>query len=384
MSEEKKKRVKENRFFLIDKEAFNLEVNYATSICRLNKLDFKRSSSFDFINGDNILHTTLTIDDYINYDDMKDKDFNLIMRSCINLAKQILKFKYQENDNTTISTIESYEKLFPRWEEKQLAHNPNEITLDSVILPEDKKEGILETVNFMKDIELYTEIGAILPAGILLEGPPGCGKSTVAKAIAGECNVAYKSICAPDFMQHYVGDSAKEVDKVFKELKEAGGGILFIDEVDAIATKRLHDDNAKEYRNCLNKLLACMSDAQENNIIVICATNLKEQLDSAFIREGRIDKVIKVDLPDYECRVKLFELYVGKLKHEDDIDYELLAELSKDRNGAFIAAVCNHAAIHAVKNKCKKVNQEHLLYSLDKMISNRDQDKKESSSIGFI
>ena len=134
----------------------------------------------------------------------------------------------------------------------------------------------------------------------------------------------FKSIVASDFAEKYVGESSKKVQKIIDDLKNKGGGILFIDEIDAIGVNREGDDN-KEYRSAMNKLLSCMNEASDNKIIVIGATNLVEQLDPALIREGRFDKVITIPLPSYELRVELFKLYVNKLKHEDDINYELLA-----------------------------------------------------------
>ena len=195
----------------------------------------------------------------------------------------------------------------------------------------------------------------------------------------------FKSLIASDLVQKYVGDSAKRIEKEFEEITKAGGGILFIDEIDAIGMNRSSSDENKEYRAALNKLLACMSEASEKNVIVICATNVKEQLDPALIREGRIDKVIKVPLPDFDSRVKLFELYVNKLKHEDDINYEELAEKTDGKSGAFIAACCNHAGIYAVDHDATKVGQEHIDHVLKRMIDNREEcDEHQTATIGFV
>ena len=174
----------------------------------------------------------------------------------------------------------------------------------------------------------------------------------------------------------------KSNEPIFDELKGKGGGVLFIDEIDAIGAKRENADDNKEYRACLNKLLACMSEAAENNIIVIGATNIAEQLDPALIREGRIDQIINVPLPDFDSRVDLFKLYIGKLKHEDDMDYAELAERTEGKSGAFIASVCNHSGMHAVDLGCKKVSYEHVLHSVEKMLrDNKDKEKKKQ--IGF-
>ncbi len=191
----------------------------------------------------------------------------------------------------------------------------------------------------------------------------------------------YKGIVASDLIQKYVGDSAKRIGKEFDDLAKEGGGVLFIDEIDAIGIQRSSSDGNKEYRAALNKLLDCMATASEKNIIVICATNIKEQLDTALIREGRIDKIINIPLPNYESRIKLFELYVGKLKHEDDIDYLALAKQTEGKSGAFIAACCNHAGIYAVDHGAKKTNYEHITHTLNKMLNKKD---KETKPIGFL
>ena len=157
----------------------------------------------------------------------------------------------------------------------------------SYIYEEDEiKEDVLSTINFVKNMEKYKEIGCELPSGILLEGSPGTGKTLLAKSIASESNMNFKSIVASDFLDKYVGESSKRVQEVFDNLNNKGGGLLFIDEIDAIGINREGDDN-KEYRSAMNKLLSCMNDASENSIIVIGATNLVEQLDPALIREGR-------------------------------------------------------------------------------------------------
>ena len=224
-------------------------------------------------------------------------------------------------------------------------------------------------------------MGVVVPAGILLEGLPGVGKSLIAKTIANETNMNYKGLVASDLVQKYVGDSAKRIAKEFDDLAKKGGGVLFIDEIDAIGVQRNSSDENKEYRAALNKLLDCMAKASEQNIIVICATNIKEQLDPALIREGRIDKIINIPLPDFDCRVELFKLYIGKLKHEDDMDYLTLAEQTEGKSGAFIAACCNHAGIYAVDHDAKKTSYEHVKHVLNRMLNKREKDSK---PIGFL
>ena len=158
------------------------------------------------------------------------------------IVRKILNFKYEGNKTTMISTFDEYEKAYERWKEeletKEKAKEIKECTLENIILEEDTKEDILSTINFVKNIEKYKEIGCVIPSGILLEGPPGTGKTLIAKTVANESNMNFKSLIASDLVQKYVGDSAKRIEKEFEEITKAGGGILFIDEIDAIGMNR--------------------------------------------------------------------------------------------------------------------------------------------------
>lgn len=381
---------REKRYYLVGNELFELIVNFKLMTINLYKVD-KRSQRDDNspMSESIIISNTLTINGHIAYDDLYQSEKNMITYNCMGLIRKMLNFKYSDQKNIAISTFEDYKIAYDRWhevlDEEKKSKEIKECTLENIILEEDVKEDILSTINFVKNIEKYKEIGCVIPSGILLEGPPGTGKTLIAKTVANESNMNFKSLIASDLVQKYVGDSAKRIEKEFEEITKAGGGILFIDEIDAIGMNRSSSDENKEYRAALNKLLACMSEASEKNVIVICATNVKEQLDPALIREGRIDKVIKVPLPDFDSRVKLFELYVNKLKHEDDINYEELAEKTDGKSGAFIAACCNHAGIYAVDHDATKVGQEHIDHVLKRMIDNREEcDEHQTATIGFV
>ena len=381
---------REKRYYLVGNELFELIVNFKLMTINLYKVD-KRSQRDDDspMSESIIISNTLTINGHIAYDDLYQSEKNVITYNCMGLIRKILNFKYSDQKNIAISTFEDYKIAYDRWhevlDEEKKSKEIKECTLENIILEEDVKEDILSTINFVKNIEKYKEMGCVIPSGILLEGPPGTGKTLIAKTVANESNMNFKSLIASDLVQKYVGDSAKRIEKEFEEITKAGGGILFIDEIDAIGMNRSSSDENKEYRAALNKLLACMSEASEKNVIVICATNVKEQLDPALIREGRIDKVIKVPLPDFDSRVKLFELYVNKLKHEDDINYEELDEKTDGKSGAFIAACCNHAGIYAVDHDATKTGQEHIDHVLKRMIDNREEcNEHQTATIGFV
>lgn len=366
------------RYFLANDDLYQLTVDFECLLFAFEKLNILTSTKLKPDLEESILISDFSAYQFTDYEELETSNKDTLTRIAILLCKQILKFKYGKT--MSIPIIENYEKAYTRWKENNnKKKEPKEYKIDDVILEDEVKEDVLSTINFVKNMEKYKEIGCELPSGILLEGLPGTGKTLLAKSIASESNMNFKSIVASDFLDKYVGESSKRVQEVFDNLKNKGGGLLFIDEIDAIGVNRGGDDN-KEYRSAMNKLLSCMNDASENSIIVIGATNLVEQLDPALIREGRFDKVITIPLPSYELRIELFKLYVGKLKHENDIDYKLLAKITEGQTGAFIHTVCNHSGIYAVDKGLHKVNQGCLLHIIERMI--RDK-KVKKSTIGF-
>ena len=366
------------RYFLANDDLYQLTVDFECLLFAFEKLNILTSTKLKPNLEECILISDFSAYQFIDYEELETTNRDTLTRIAILLCKQILKFKYEKT--MSIPIIENYEKAYTRWKENNNnKKETKEYKIDNVILEDEIKEDVLSTINFVKNMEKYKEIGCELPSGILLEGSPGTGKTLLAKSIASESNMNFKSIVASDFLDKYVGESSKRVQEVFDNLKNKGGGLLFIDEIDAIGVNRGGDDN-KEYRSAMNKLLSCMNEASDNNIIVIGATNLVEQLDPALIREGRFDKVITIPLPSYELRIELFKLYVNKLKHEDDINYELLAEITEGQTGAFIHTVCNHSGIYAVDKGLRKVNQDCLLHIIERMV--RDK-KVKKSTIGF-
>jgi ATP-dependent 26S proteasome regulatory subunit len=354
------------------------------------ELDAELSTDEKPMVKDCIFSSEFTISDTVKFEELTSAHKNSMQRTATSIARQFLDFRFNAGkslkEKIYINIHLDYASASKQWKEKSLQAKSvdcEKCKLEDVILDTETKEDILRTINFVKNMKDYLEIGCKLPSGILLEGPPGTGKTLISKTIASEGKMNFTSVVGSDLVQKYVGESAKKVAAIFDELIKKGGGVLFIDEIDAIGAKRESSEDNKEYRACLNKLLACMSDAAENNIIVIGATNIAEQLDPALIREGRIDQIINVPLPNYDSRVELFKLYIGKLKHEDDMDYAELAEKTEGKSGAFIASVCNHSGMYAVDQGCKKVKYEHVLHSVEKMLrDNKEKDNKKP--IGFL
>lgn len=294
------------------------------------------------------------------------------------LTKKILRLKYGNEIPISMHSAgyEAVDKLIANRGNINKTNNKKEIGLDGVILDGETKKAILRTINFVKKRDLYVDMGCTLPGGILLFGEPGTGKSLMAEVIARESNYKFKFVCASELLGQYVGSSASNIRKIFDELKKENS-ILYIDEIDAVGSKRQDDDNSKEYRSALNQLLSCMSDPQYDKIVVMASTNIPEQLDPALTREGRFDLKVEIKKPTKEMRVDLFKLYVGKLKHDENIDYEFLADKTDGKVGAFIATLCNFAGMRAVDEESPITTMEHLLAELDNMTNNSLDKKKE-------
>lgn len=294
------------------------------------------------------------------------------------LTKKILRLKYGNEIPISMHSTgyEAVDKLIANRGNINKTNNKKEVGLDGVILDGETKKAILRTINFVKKRDLYVDMGCTLPGGILLFGEPGTGKSLMAEVIARESNYKFKFVCASELLGQYVGSSASNIRKIFDELKKENS-ILYIDEIDAVGSKRQDDDNSKEYRSALNQLLSCMSDPQYDKIVVMASTNIPEQLDPALTREGRFDLKVEIKKPTKEMRVDLFKLYVGKLKHDENIDYEFLADKTDGKVGAFIATLCNFAGMRAVDEESPVTTMEHLLAELDNMTNNSLDKKKE-------
>ena len=381
------------KFFVRDNEIFNLAIDFEAFMWSLDNVipnDDETDYIVDMKKG--TIHLTEPMYFTLNGETEQENEFNrnLQIRSLMKLAKDILYTKYSmvvpisthQDINSAIIKYNTNIKL----NEKKTKKTEKKITLDEIILDDETKKSILSTINFVKNREKYLEIGCTIPKGILLVGKPGTGKSYLAEIIASEADYKFKFTCGAELLDKYVGSSAEKIRKIFDELKDEPS-LLYIDEIDSIGSKRMGSDENKEYRAALNQLLTCMSDKKYQNVMIIGSTNIPEQLDPALIRSQRFDRIVEIKEPTYDMRIDLFKLYIGKLKHEDEIDYELLAEMTEGKVGADITTICNLAGIRAVDEGLDKVGMEQLLEEIT-MINRNDESKekgmiKKTNKIGF-
>ena len=259
--------------------------------------------------------------------------------------------------------------------------------IDDVIMPEETKREVTQMMRFIRKREKYEAIGARIPKNILLYGKPGTGKSMIAKAISNECNVHFMYRAGSEFARRYVGDSPKEIKKMFKEAREKAPTILFIDEIDALGKKRSEDTNGEDVKALTQLLTELDGFDTTDNVFLIGATNTLDLLDPALLRSGRFDKKVKILTPNGENRKAMFELYIGKVKHEDDIDCELYSVRTLGLTGADISTIVNNAAIAAVDDDRDKVSNDDILNEIDKVLMFDDKDnslEKKKNAIGFI
>lgn len=245
------------------------------------------------------------------------------------------------------------------------------IRFSDVAGEDEAKESLSEIVDYLHNPEKYTEVGASMPKGILLVGPPGTGKTMLAKAVAGESNVPFFSISGSEFVEMFVGMGASKVRDLFKQAKEKSPCIVFIDEIDAIGKKR--DDRVagnNEREQTLNQLLTEMDGFQENaGVIILSATNRPESLDPALTRPGRFDRRIPVELPDIIGREAILKVHAKKIKAADDVDFHTIARMASGASGAELANIINEAALRAVRNGRKVVHQDDLEESIETVIA---------------
>ena len=237
---------------------------------------------------------------------------------------------------------------------------------------DEAKENLQEIVNYLHDPSKYKEIGASMPKGILLVGPPGTGKTMLAKAVAGESNVPFFSISGYEFVEMFVGMGASKVRELFSQAKEKAPCIVFIDEIDAIGQKRsggAYGGN-DEREQTLNQLLTEMDGFEGNNgVIILAATNRPESLDPALTRPGRFDRRVPVELPDLKGREAILRVHAKKVKLEPDVDFTAIARMASGASGAELANIVNEAALHAVRSGRKLVSQSDLEESIEVVIA---------------
>ena len=247
------------------------------------------------------------------------------------------------------------------------------IRFDDVAGEDEAKENLQEIVNYLHDPSKYKEIGASMPKGILLVGPPGTGKTMLAKAVAGEANVPFFSISGSEFVEMFVGMGASKVRDLFSQAKEKAPCIVFIDEIDAIGQKRSSGSaygGNDEREQTLNQLLTEMDGFEGNNgVIILAATNRPEALDPALTRPGRFDRRVPVELPDLKGREAILRVHAKKVKLEDNIDFTAVARMASGASGAELANIVNEAALRAVRSGRKLVSQSDLEESIEVVIA---------------
>ena len=259
--------------------------------------------------------------------------------------------------------------------------DPNrKVTFQDVAGLEEAKVEIMEIVDFLKNAGKYKELGAKIPKGALLVGPPGPGKTLLAKAVAGEANVPFLSISGSDFVEMFVGVGASRVRDLFEQAKHKAPCIVFIDEIDAIGRARGRNagfSGNDERENTLNQLLTEMDGFQTNaGVIVLAATNRADILDKALMRAGRFDRQIEVGLPEIHERKEIFNVHLRKLKLDPDLDRDFLAKQTPGFSGADIANVCNEAALIAARHNKKFVSKEDFLAAIDRIIGGLERKNK--------
>ena len=236
---------------------------------------------------------------------------------------------------------------------------------------DEAKENLSEIVEYLHNPARYKEIGASMPKGILLVGPPGTGKTMLAKAVAGEANVPFFSMSGSEFVEMFVGMGASKVRDLFQQAKEKAPCIVFIDEIDAIGKKRDGQIGGNDEREqTLNQLLTEMDGFEDNTgVIILAATNRPESLDPALLRPGRFDRRVPVELPDLKGREDILKVHAKKIKVGDNVDYNKVARMASGASGAELANIVNEAALRAVRDNRKFVTQEDLEESIEVVIA---------------
>ena len=236
---------------------------------------------------------------------------------------------------------------------------------------DEAKESLSEIVDYLHNPKKYSDVGASMPKGVLLVGPPGTGKTMLAKAVAGEANVPFFSMSGSEFVEMFVGMGASKVRDLFSQAKEKAPCIVFIDEIDAIGKKRDGQFSSNDEREqTLNQLLTEMDGFQENiGVIILAATNRPETLDPALTRPGRFDRRVPVELPDLAGREAILKVHAKKIKTADDVNFHTIARMASGASGAELANIINEAALRAVRNNRTVVTEADLEESIETVIA---------------
>merc|ERR1719253_970777 len=233
---------------------------------------------------------------------------------------------------------------------------------------EEVKDEVKEIIDYLQDPAKFTRLGAKLPKGVMLSGPPGTGKTLLARAIAGEAGVPFIQASGSEFEEMFVGVGARRIRDLFGEARKHAPCIVFLDEVDAVGSKRSNRDNTA-VRMTLNQLLVELDGFEQNNgVVVICATNFAESLDKALTRPGRLDKQVVVPIPDLKGRMEILELYAAKLILATNVDLETLAKRTAGMTGADLFNILNIAAVRSAGDDCDRVNMKYLEEAFDRVV----------------
>ena len=262
--------------------------------------------------------------------------------------------------------------MFNKNNAKVYVKSSDGITFDDVEGVDEAEENLVEIVDYLHNPDKYKEIGASMPKGILLVGPPGTGKTMLAKAVAGEANVPFFSISGSEFVEMFVGMGASKVRDLFKQAKEKAPCIVFIDEIDAIGQKRNTGSMGgnDEREQTLNQLLTEMDGFEGNSgVIILAATNRPESLDPALTRPGRFDRRVPVELPDLKGREAILKAHAKKIKIASDVDFSKIARMASGASGAELANIINEAALRAVRDGRKFATQADLEESIEVVIA---------------
>ncbi len=245
------------------------------------------------------------------------------------------------------------------------------IKFSDVAGEDEAKENLTEIVDYLHNPDKYKKIGASMPKGLLLVGPPGTGKTMLAKAVAGEANVPFFSMSGSEFVEMFVGMGASKVRDLFRQAKEKAPCIVFIDEIDAIGKKRDGQIGGNDEREqTLNQLLTEMDGFEGNTgVIILAATNRPETLDPALLRPGRFDRRVPVELPDLKGREEIIRVHAKKIRVGDNVDYSKIARMASGASGAELANIVNEAALRAVRDNREYATQEDLEESIEVVIA---------------
>ena len=260
---------------------------------------------------------------------------------------------------------------FGRSSAKMYVKSSEGIKFSDVAGEDEAKENLQEIVEYLHDLKKYREIGATMPKGVLLVGPPGTGKTMLAKAVAGEANVPFFSMSGSEFVEMFVGMGASKVRDLFRQAKEKAPCIVFIDEIDAIGKKRDGQMGGNDEREqTLNQLLTEMDGFEGNTgVIILAATNRPESLDPALTRPGRFDRRVPVELPDLKGREDILKVHAKRIKVAEDVDWNRIARMASGASGAELANIVNEAALRAVRNGRRFATEADLEESIEVVIA---------------